>query len=515
MADTFLSMQRISKHYGGVRALDAVDFEIRSGEIHCLVGENGSGKSTLIKIISGAVQPDDGAVIEVAGEHLHSFQSIDAIRKGIEVIYQDLSLFPNLTVAENISLPEVIAEGRRLVNWRDVTQIATAAMARVGVRLPLDALVGDISIADQQLVAICRALTRDVRLVIMDEPTASLTRKEVDGLFAVVKDLQAKGIATLFVSHKLDEVLQIAERVTVLRDGKNVGTFSSQELDDERLTLLMTGKKLEKTRYIPPVPGSSEVSDTAITTPLSPVSATPLLEVKNLSRRGNFKEISFAVRGGEILGITGLLGSGRSELALALFGVSPAETGEIRLEGRPVRIKSVQDAIRLGISYVPENRLVQGLVMNQSVGRNVVITVLGRLLNRLGLIEPPRMRDTIHRWVDELAIKVPSVDAAVQTLSGGNQQRVVLAKWLATQPKLLILDGPTVGIDVAAKSAIHEIIRKLANQGIAIIMISDEIPEVFQNCNRALVMRKGRLVAEFDTARATEKEIQDCVYAAT
>jgi simple sugar transport system ATP-binding protein len=517
MADAFLSMKNISKHYVGVCALDAVDFEIQPGEIHCLVGENGSGKSTLIKIISGAVQPDDGAIIEIAGERFRNpltgtsrFQSIDAIRKGIEVIYQDLSLFPNLTVAENISFPEVIAEGRRLVNWRDVEQIAAAAMARVGVRLPLDALVGDISIADQQLVAICRALTRDVRLVIMDEPTASLTRKEVDGLFAVVKDLQAKGIATLFVSHKLDEVLQIAERVTVLRDGKNVGTFPSRELDDEKLTWLMTGKKLEKTRYIPQVPGTPhsvrEVSGTS--------STVPLLEVKNLSRRGNFREISFAVRAGEILGITGLLGSGRSELALALFGVSPPEEGEIRLEGRPVRIGSVQNAIRLGISYVPENRLVQGLVMNQSVGRNVVVTVLGRLLNRLGLIEPARVRDAIRRWVDELAIKAPSVDAPVQTLSGGNQQRVVLAKWLATRPKLLILDGPTVGIDVAAKSAIHEIIRRLAGQGIAIIMISDEIPEVFQNCNRALVMRKGRLIAEFDTARTTQEEIQDCVYAA-
>ncbi len=497
MPEAFLSMQNVSKRYVGVRALDSVNFRIDKGEIHCLVGENGSGKSTLIKIISGVVQPDDGALIEVDGERFQDFGSIDAIRKGIEVIYQDLSLFPNLTVAENIALPELIASGGRLINWAETEKLALATMQRVGIRLPLDALVGDISVADQQLVAICRALTRDVRLVIMDEPTASLTRREVDALFAVVKDLQrTKGIATLFVSHKLDEVLQIAERVTVLRDGRHVGTFPSAELDEEKMTYLMTGKKLERRRY---VASASE--------------RPPLLEVRGLSKAGNFRDIGFAVRPGDILGIAGLLGSGRTELALALFGVSPADAGEIRLAGRPVTIRSVQDAIRLGIGYVPENRLVEGLVMQQSVGRNVSLSVLGRLVNSLGLIQPARVRDMVRRWVDALAVRVPSVDAPVQTLSGGNQQRVVLARWIATEPKVLILDGPTVGIDVAAKSAIHDIIWELAAKGLAIILISDEITEAYQNCNRVLVMRKGRLVAEFDTTRVTEQQIQDCVYA--
>jgi simple sugar transport system ATP-binding protein len=494
MTESFLSMKNVSKRYAGVQALDSVDFEIDKGEIHCLVGENGSGKSTLIKIISGTVQPDDGAHVEIDGEHYYDYGAIDSIRKGIEVIYQDLSLFPNLAVAENIAISQIIAKGDRFVNWREVHSIAENAMARIGVHIPLDELVADISIADQQLVAICRALTSDVKLLIMDEPTASLTRKEVDSLFSVVRDMQSKGIATLFVSHKLDEVLRIAERVSILRDGKKVGTFPSQELDDEKLTLLMTGKKVEQTQYTP------EVQTTDV-----------LLEVRNLSKQGNFKDISFKLYPGEILGITGLLGSGRTELALALFGDNRPDSGEILVEGDRVEINSVQDAIRLGIGYVPENRLEQGLVMEQAVGKNIVITVLRRLLGGLGLIDSGKMNGTVDRWVDELAIRIPSVDSPAQTLSGGNQQRVVLAKWIATDPKILILDGPTIGIDVAAKGAIHNIIRDLAQQELGTIVISDEVSEVYQNCNRIMVMHKGRFIAEFDAAQTTEDEIQGCI----
>jgi len=490
-------MKNISKRYVGVQALDSVDFEINRGEIHCLVGENGSGKSTLIKIISGAVRPDDGAYVEIDGQEFHDYQAIDSIRQGIEVIYQDLSLFPNLTVAENVALSRTIAAGQIFVNWRNIQRIASETMARIGVNLPLDELVADISIADQQLVAICRALTHDVKLVIMDEPTASLTRKEVDSLLAVVKDLQSKGIATMFVSHKLDEVLRIAERVTILRDGKKVGVFPSQELSDEKLTMLMTGQKVESSKY-----------------EYHPPQADLLLQVNNLSKRGNFKDISFQLYPGEILGITGLLGSGRTELALALFGVIPADTGEIRIDDRLITIGSVQEAIRLGIGYVPENRLVQGLVMPQPVSLNIVLTVLRRLLNKLKLIDSDKMDNSVHKWVRELSIKVPSVESPVQTLSGGNQQRVVLAKWIATDPKILILDGPTIGIDVAAKGAIHNIIRELAQQGLAIILISDEISEVLQNCNRIIVMHKGRFIAEFDAAQTTEDKIQTCINAA-
>lgn len=494
MTDVFLSMKNINKRYVGVQALDGVDFEMMKGEIHCLVGENGSGKSTLIKIISGAIGPDDGALIEIDGQPFHNYQAIDSIHKGIEVIYQDLSLFPNLTVAENIALGQVIAAGDHIINWKEIQQIAEKAMARIGVRISLDALVGEIAIADQQLVAICRAMTSDVKLLIMDEPTSSLTRKEVDALLAVVKDMQSKGLATLFVSHKLNEVLQIAERVTVLRDGKKVGTYPSTDLNDEKLTMLMTGKKLEYIKYQATIQ-----------------SERPLLEVHNLSKRGNFKDINFKLFPGEILGITGLLGSGRTELALALFGVNPADSGEILLDGKPVELRTIQDAKRLGIAYVPENRLEQGLIMPQTVEKNLIVTILRKLLNRLGLIDARKSNTAVQEWVGELAIKVPSVDSPVQTLSGGNQQRVVLAKWLATNPKTLILDGPTIGIDVAAKGAIHEIIRDLAKEGIAILLISDEVSEVFHNCNRIIVMHKGRFLADFDTAKTSADEIQNLI----
>lgn len=494
MTEQFLSLKNISKRYVGVQALDSVDFTVEKGEIHCMVGGNGSGKSTLIKIISGVVQPDDGSVIKIAGERFHDYGAIDAIRQGIEVIYQDMSLFPNLTVAENIALSETIAEGDTFVNWQNVRRIAKNAMGKIKADLPLDALVDEISLADQQLVAICRALTHDVKLVIMDEPTTALTRKEVNALFAVVKDLQAKGISIVFVSHKLDEVFEIAENVTVLRDGKKVGSYAGQELDNEKLIFLMTGEKLEHSQY------DGQFNKEAV-----------LLDVRGLSKRGNFKDIDFKLHAGEILGITGLLGSGRTELARAIFGLNPAEAGEILVENRPVEIDDVQTAVNLGIGYVPEDRLTQGLVMPQAVGKNIVITIFDKLLNRMGLISQEKMQNSIDRWIDNLAIRVPSDDAPVQTLSGGNQQRVVLAKWIATDPKILVLDGPTVGVDVAAKNAIHNIIRELAAKGVGIIIISDELLEVLHNCNRIIVMHKGRFMAEFDAASTTEDEIQEYI----
>jgi simple sugar transport system ATP-binding protein len=498
VSELFLSMRNVSKRYTGVQALDGVDFEIARGEIHCLVGENGSGKSTLIKIISGVEQPDEGTHIEIDGQVHSHYHSIDSIRKGIEVIYQDLSLFPNTTVAENVALAQTIASDSRFISWREVRRIATAAMQRVGVRIPLDELVNDLSVADQQLVAICRALTSDVKLLILDEPTTALTRKEVDSLFKVIKDLQSKGIATLFISHKLDEVLQIAQRVTILRDGKKVGTFPSGELSGERLTFLMTGKQLEFTAY-----------------QYSPESKRPLLEVRNLAKKGNFRDINFVLYPGEILGITGLLGSGRTELAQALFGMNPPDSGEILVEGRRIKIRSVRQAIELGIGYVPENRLVQGLVMEQSVARNIVITIIEKLRGLLGLIDGKQRQDNTERWIRELSIRAPSPESSVQTLSGGNQQRVVLAKWIATDPRILILDGPTVGIDVAAKSSIHEIIRRLAEQGMGVIVISDEVSEVFHNCNRVLIMHKGRILGEYRSQDASEEEIQNRINAAS
>jgi len=491
MNENLLEIRNVSKAYVGVQALDKVDMTIRKGEIHCLVGENGSGKSTLIKVVAGVVRQDEGEIIinEKLYRYLHA---IDSIREGVQIIYQDLSLFPNLTLAENISLNQEIERSRKVINWKDIKEIARHALDEIGEDLDLDERVENISVASKQLVAISRALTQDAKLIIMDEPTSSLTRDEISRLFNVITDLQKRGISTLFVSHKLSEVFEIAERVSILRDGKMVGTFNTEELDNDRLVYLMTGKKVESTIY-----KFDEKKKKA-----------PLIEVRNLSKSRNFKNISFSVQEGEIVGITGLLGSGRSELALALFGMFPADSGEILLEGKRVSIENTQDAINAGIGYLPEDRLNQGLFIEHSITRNIIVTILEKLLNKFGFISAKKREELVHEWVNRLKVKTPNVESPAQSLSGGNQQRLVLAKWLATDPRVFILDGPTIGVDIASKATIHQIVRGLAENGMGIIIISDEIPEVLQNCNRVLVMAKGKIVHEVkDVTSVTEDEV--------
>jgi simple sugar transport system ATP-binding protein len=492
----FLVLRRISKRFGGVQALSQVDFDLRDGEIHCLVGENGSGKSTLIKIISGVWMPEPGGEIVIAGDVLSHLTPVESTRRGIQVIYQDLSLFPNLTVAENIGIAQHLRPVPGPVRWRAVRRAAEAAIAQIGVALPLDRRVESLSIANRQIVAICRALAADAKLVIMDEPTASLTRHEVDGLMSVVADLQKKGIATVFVSHRLNEVMEIAERVTVLRDGALVGTYDAREMDHHKLAYLMTGQEF---RY--------EFHD-------GPVSqAAPVVEVRHLTKAGQYEDVSLTVRAGEIVGLTGLLGAGRTELALSLFGMNPPDSGDVLLGGRPLKLASNRDAIEQGIAYVSEDRLSLGLVMDQSIGANMIITILGELVDWSGLIEGKRRRATIDRWIADLRIKVGDPENPVKTLSGGNQQRVVLAKWIATGPKLLILDSPTVGVDIAAKSGIYEIVKGLAARGVAVILISDEIPEVLYHTHRVLVMRQGRIAGEFLPQETSEEQLGTMVNA--
>lgn len=493
-AEYCVRLQNISKRFAGVIALDKVELSLKHNHIHCLAGENGSGKSTLIKILSGALQPEEGAYFEIDGKTVHTMTSIESIHDGIAVIYQDLSLFPNLTVAENITAERFVSEKRKLVNKKEVFSIAREIMDKLGVNLPLDETVDRLSIGDQQLVAICRALTRDLKLLIMDEPTAALTRKEVNSLFAIIKDLQKKGISTLFVSHKLDEVFEIAEEVTIIRDGKVLGTYSMNDLDGNKLTFLMTGKKITYSKHQRACDENSS-----------------LLRIEHLTKKENYKDIDLCLAAGEIVGITGLLGSGRTELALSLFGMNKPDSGNVFMNGKRVRITSVEAAMKLGIGYVPENRLLNGLVMSQSVGKNIIITILDRLLNKMGLIDLLKSGEVMKNWVEELAIKIPGLESEARTLSGGNQQRVVLAKWLATNPRVLILDGPTVGIDVAAKESIHGIVRKLSEKNLGILLISDEVPEVYNNCDRVIVMHKGQFIEEFDTATAQEHEIQDCI----
>lgn len=488
--DLFLRLDKISKKYGGVTALDEVSCSVRKGEIHCLAGENGSGKSTLIKIISGIEHPDSGLVY-FDGDLTRHLGTTESIRRGVQVIYQDLSLFSNLTVAENIALPAVLAKKSIALRWSEIRAHAAETLKRLRLDINLDEVVGNLSLAQQQLVAICRALSGNVKLLIMDEPTTALTRTEVDSLFSVVLDLQAKGISILFVSHKLNEVLEVAERFTILRDGKWIGTFERTDLDSQKLVRLMTGQEVATDAF------RSDAKEREI-----------LLETRNLSKRNNFREITFQLHRGEILGLTGLLGSGRTELALALFGMNRPDSGEIYLDGRPVKIGSAQEAIRLGISYVPENRIRQGLVIGQSIGSNLILATVDRLLNRFRLINSLKRSEVIRSWIQRLGIKVSDPDLPVETLSGGNQQKVVIARWLATNPKVLVMDSPTVGIDVGAKRSVHQLIRELAGSGVGIILITDEIGEALNNCDRVLLMRSGRIIDCRNSSEETELSVQ-------
>jgi simple sugar transport system ATP-binding protein len=414
---------------------------------------------------------------------------------GIQVIYQDLSLFPNLTVLENIAMDDELGAGVRLAPWRKMRATAEAALARIEATLPLEARVGTLSVAQRQLVAICRGLAANARLLVMDEPTSSLTRLEVDLLLRNVLRLKSLGVAVVFVSHRLLEVMEIAERVTVLRDGRKVGTYPASEVDDNRLAELMTGNWIEHTI----VGRRFERQE-------------PVLEARGLTRAGEFEGVSFSLHRGEVLGLTGLLGAGRTELALALFGMTRLDHGEVRVDGKPVRLSSNVAAIAEGIVYVSEDRLALGVNLKQSIADNISITVVDRLATA-GFVSPKRRSALSASWVERLKIKTPAIGAAVQTLSGGNQQRVVLAKWLATKPKVLILDSPTVGVDILNKQGIYEIVRGLAREGMAILLISDEIEEVYFNCDRVLHMRTGRIVGEYVPGTVPEDALREAVHA--
>jgi simple sugar transport system ATP-binding protein len=489
----FLDLHAISKRFGGVVALRNVALSLPAGEVHCLVGENGSGKSTLIKIIAGVLRPEPEGRIVIEGREYPHLNPVQSTGCGIQVIYQDLSLFPNLTVAENIAVGRHLGPPR-LVHWRTVRATAETAMARIGASLDPFARVEDLSIASRQLVAISRAMAADARLVIMDEPTSSLTRHEVDALVRLVADLKRSGICIVFVSHRLDEVMEIAERVTVLRDGAKVGDFPAQEMNDRKLATLMTGKAYAYE-----------------TSALDSAKSETVLSVSRLTRTGQYEDVSLDIHAGEIVGLTGLLGSGRTEFALSLFGMNPPTSGEIRLNGKPLALKTNAQAIAEGIAYVSEDRLTLGLVLEQPIASNILITVLDKLANQLGLVPEADRQRTAQTWIEDLAIKAPNPDNAVKTLSGGNQQRVVLAKWMATGPKLLILDSPTVGVDIAAKDGIYEVVKALAARGVAILLISDEIPEVYYHAHRVIVMRRGRLAGECIPHESSEAGLQAVV----
>lgn len=490
MAQALLKAQDINKSFAGVHALKNVSLEIMPGEIHCLAGENGCGKSTLIKIISGVYERDSGSV-EFDGRPMTKITPIDAIMAGIQVIYQDFSVFPNLTVMENLALNTELAAKRRIVSKKRMRQIAEEAVAKIDFRVDLDALVGTLSVAEKQMVAISRALMFNAKLIIMDEPTTALTKKEVQALFRIILRLKEQGIAILFVSHKLDEVFEISERFTIFRSGELVVTGNTAELDDQKFTFYMTGREFNHNTF-----RAEKVTD------------EPVLELRNLSLEGHFTDVSLQLRGGEILGVTGLLDSGRTELALAMFGLRPATSGKILRNGKEVSIRSVQDAVGQGLGFIPEDRLSEGLFLPQSIADNIVVSQIDRMRTKAGLLDRAKRRREIDKWVAELAIKTPDPNNACSTLSGGNQQRIVIAKWLACQPEVLILNGPTVGVDIGSKHDIHAILQRLAREaGMGILIISDDLPEVLQNCSRVLVLKDGKVTFEAPTEGLKEAEI--------
>jgi simple sugar transport system ATP-binding protein len=490
MAEELLRVDGIVKRFGGVTALDDVSFSINKGESLTLVGENGSGKSTMIKIISGVYTPDEGDIF-INGNLYKKMTPIDSIKEGIQVIYQDFSLFPNLTVAENIALNDLIISGAKTVNWKKVHDFAREGLEKINVNIPLNALVGELSTADRQLIAISKAILAEAKLIIMDEPTTALTRNEVKALFKVVKELNCKGIASIFVSHKLTEVREIGERTIILRNGKKIIDEDAKGLDVKTIEYQMTGRHIDTS--------SIEYSE--------PKQDDVLMKVENLNLSHGFFDVSFELHQNEVLGITGLLGSGRTELALSLFGQKPADSGTIILEGKEIKVKSIFDATSNGIGFVPEDRIKEGLFLPQSINNNIAAKVIDTLKNKLGLLNQKKKVSLSEEWIKRLNVKTPTGELPASSLSGGNQQRLVLAKWLAFNPKVLILNGPTVGVDVGSKADIHELIRKLASQGMGIILMSDDIPELMHTCNRILLMRRGRIVEEFQRESTNEEDL--------
>jgi rhamnose transport system ATP-binding protein len=486
---TLLQLTDLHKSFGGVRALQGVSFELRAGEVHALVGENGAGKSTLIKIITGAHQPDEGT-LQLLGRPITHHDPGRAHALGIAAIYQQPALFPDLTVAENIALGLERPQPWRRVRWGERRARAERLLQRIGAAISPDTEVRQLSMPEQQLVEIARSLGAEARVLILDEPTASLSDREVENLFRILRELKAQGVGMIYVSHRLKELPRIADRVTILRDGAWVRTCRMDEVSEAELIRAMVGRELSAVFPKADVP-HGELA----------------LEVRDLGcRASGVHNVSLSVRAGEILGLAGLVGAGRTELARVLFGLTPADTGEIRLRGRPVRVNSPAQAVQLGIAYVPEDRRQHGVVLDMPVAANTTLAIL-RQVSWLGLLHFRREHDLAAEFVRRLSIKTSSVDMLAGTLSGGNQQKVALARWLATRPAVLILDEPTQGVDIGAKAEIHRLMGELAGRGLAIVMISSDLPEVLGMSDRIAVLHGGTVAGILDRALATQEAV--------
>jgi len=484
-----LRLSSVSKSFGGVQALKNVSFDLRPGEVHALVGENGAGKSTLIKIITGAVQPGEGS-IELQGQRLDHNDPLASRRLGIAAIYQQPALFPDLTVAENIAIGLEQSSPWRRIDWRERRKRATELLSRVGASIHPDAIASDLTMPQQQLVEIARALGASAKMLILDEPTASLSEREAEKLFEVIRNLRASGVGVIYISHRLDELYQIADRVTVLRDGALVATKAISEVDKSQLIRLMVGREL--TVVFPKQ-----------TVPIG----QPIIELRNLGcRSSGVHNIDLAVRAGEIVGLAGLVGAGRTELARVLFGLTPADTGQLLLHGRQMTIDSPRRAIELGIAYLPEDRRQHGVILDLPIAANTSLAILQKLTG-YGRFDFAREQAIAREMVERLAIKTPSIHTPAGHLSGGNQQKVALGRWLATNPSLLILDEPTQGVDVGAKAEIHRLMGDLARRGLAILLISSELPEILGMSDSIAVMRGGTIIGRSSRSEATQEQI--------
>jgi rhamnose transport system ATP-binding protein len=485
-----LELEHISKKFPGVQALSDVQFEVRPGEVHALLGENGAGKSTLIKIISGVHKPDTGEM-RIDGQRVSLNNPREAQAKGVATIYQELSLYPELSVAENIFMGHAPRGLLGSIAWGEMRKQARAMLDSLQITdLDVNARVGGLSVGKRQRVEIAKALSQNARILIMDEPTAALTEADVQRLFGIVRILRERGVGIIYISHRLEEVFTLADRVTVLRDGHYVGTKQVSEVNSDQLISMMVGRTIEN-----------------LFPKLSVPIGAPVLQVNNLFRKPLCRGVSLTVHAGEIVGLAGLVGSGRSELAQTIFGFTPAQAGEIRIDGHATSIRNPGEAMRKGIAYVPEDRGTQGLIKQMRIRENVSLAVLRSLTFGGIFIDTKKEHELAEASIGQLSIRAYGDQQVVNKLSGGNQQKVVVSKWLASKPRVLIMDEPTRGVDVGAKAEIHRLISELAQGGLAILMISSELPEVLGMSDRVLVMREGKIAAEFARDKATQENV--------
>lgn len=492
--NVLVEIKDVSKHFPGVKALDHVSLSIRRGEVHALSGENGAGKSTLIKILTGVYTYDEGSIV-FDGSPVAFKSTNESQKAGIGSVYQELNMIPYLSVAENIYIGDY-PMGKTGIDWKELYENAQKQLDSLNIDVDAKKQLNELSTAQQQMVSIVRAVSRDCKLIILDEPTSSLDTKEVKTLFSLVRQLKEKGVAFIFITHRMEEIYQICDRITVLKDGHFIGTYQAEDLNQYQLVTLMVGREITQQRkqtYFSPEKDQNYV-----------------VEVRNLAKKPKVKDVSFGISRGEIVGLAGLLGSGRTEVAEMLFGSEMPDAGEILYEGILQKNISPTKAVRAGLAFCTENRRLDGIVPNMSVKNNIVLACM-KQISRLGFVISRKRLALVNRYIEELRIKTPTPEQRIRNLSGGNQQKALLARWMATNPKLIILDEPTRGIDVGAKQEVERLVQQIASQGIGVLLISSEIPELVRNCDRVIVLREGEQVGELAGAQISEEAIMQII----